>query len=768
MAGRAAPTWDAQRHPPAAEGLSDRAVDSGAPSTLDSAREEMRVGRYWHAVRLLRSLGLDSGDREGSLLLAHAEAGWGNWASVLEVLEDAAWLEDADAALLLGLAQEHAGRWPEAADAYGSSVERMPGTSPALAPTLARLARARARAGRADAALAALDRIPPQRGFMRSWAALELAGPAAEDGDTTQVLALLERVEDAEAAAEGWRLLPRARLAANDSAGAERDFRAVAATASGARQAEAMVEVGRLAVARGDTAAARKLFVAALDDAPLRSAATAAAALVRTGGGDLELTLRLAGILDRAGDGGPALSAYDRAWALSERAGTSLPDGVRLARARLMATVRSRRDEAVEEFRAIRASAPDERIGARNLEIWAALRSRQGLTSHVKTLRRWLLEEYPGSPQAAEVLWSRASTAQSAGDLGAALRDYALLIERAPAHNRAGEARMRLGQIELGRGRLEAAAAVYEKYLEDFPAGRRWEEASYWAARIRRDLGDSAAARTHLERIRREEPVSYYAVMGAHLVGEPYGMEVSAGPDPVEPVWLKEGLARLDLLAEAGLERGADTEEERLVRRAGDSVVVKLRLAEALNERGRTIGGINLGWEIRSTGRPWDRRLLRVVFPFPYRELVMREAAEWGVDPFVLAALIRQESAFKADIRSRAGAMGLMQVMPPTGRELARAHGPEGFAASVLSIPEVNLHLGAAFFVEMSRRYGGDLPLVLSAYNAGPTRATRWRRYPEVAEPDRFTERIPFEETRGYVKNVRRNLGVYQVLYGED
>jgi soluble lytic murein transglycosylase len=193
-----------------------------------------------------------------------------------------------------------------------------------------------------------------------------------------------------------------------------------------------------------------------------------------------------------------------------------------------------------------------------------------------------------------------------------------------------------------------------------------------------------------------------------------------------------------------------------------------LHLGNALNQRGRTVTGINLGWELRREGGPWDRRLLEVVYPFPYRDLVEREAREWGVDPLMFAALIRQESAFKADITSGAGAVGLMQVMPPTGTELARTHGPEGFEEHHLMTPEVNLHLGAAFYVDMSRRYGGDLPLVLSAYNAGPTRANRWRRYPEASDPPRFTERIPFDETRGYVKNVRRNLGVYHVLYGQD
>ena len=185
-----------------------------------------------------------------------------------------------------------------------------------------------------------------------------------------------------------------------------------------------------------------------------------------------------------------------------------------------------------------------------------------------------------------------------------------------------------------------------------------------------------------------------------------------------------------------------------------------LSLAEALIERGRTIDGINLAWGLRDDGHAWDARLIRVAFPFPYRELVRREAEEWDLDPIAMAAIIRQESAFKADIVSRAGAIGLMQVMPPTGAELARAHGPDGFLPANLIAPEVNLHLGAAFLVEMSARYEGNLPLVLSAYNAGPTRASRWRRYPEASDPLRFTERIPIVETRGYVKNVRRNLGL--------
>jgi soluble lytic murein transglycosylase len=266
----------------------------------------------------------------------------------------------------------------------------------------------------------------------------------------------------------------------------------------------------------------------------------------------------------------------------------------------------------------------------------------------------------------------------------------------------------------------------------------------------------------------REQPIEYYAVVAADLLDLPFRVDLPDGEGPSEPLWLTEGLARVDRLTGAGLELGAATEIAYLRERSRGSRPEMLRVAEALIERGRTIDGINVGWALLEQEGGWDKQLLRVTFPFPYRELIRREAEEWGIDPLVMAAIIRQESAFKSDIVSRAGAIGLMQVMPPTGAQLARRHGPDPFTDATLTAPEVNLHLGAAFFVDMSRRYDHDLPLVLSAYNAGPTRATAWRRFPEAVDPLRFTERIPIEETRGYVKSVRRNVALYRALYAEE
>ncbi len=755
----------------AAASTDSRFVGTGTQmSPSDSAMAEFEAGRFWHAARLMRDEGAATGEAADVWLLARAEAGWNNWPAVERLLADADWLEDEGrgaAMYLLGRAQEEDGRWASAAESYTSYASITPAAAVRSRAALVRAARALWKLDERSRALDVLAQLTyaPEA---RSWIALELASEMSVMGDVDAVASLLAEVNDSLALDAAWRTRADAQLAAHDSAGAATSFAALRAESSGSRRAVVSVELGRLELAAGDTVLARGLLFEGLEGARGAPRTRAASSLSDLGRIDREMTLRLARILDRSGDGRRALRGYDRVMVLSEEEGVEAPLSMRVERARLMGTVRSRQEAAIEEFRAIREETEDVTIGARNLEVWTQLRHRQGLSAQVGTLQRWLIEEFPGSGQAAELLWSRASAVDGRGSLDAALEQYAFIADNARAHARAGQARMRSGQIELGRSNLAAAVEIYEQYLTDFPTGRRWQEASYWAGRIRLELGDTAQASTHIERVWARDPVSYYSVVGADLLGVEYRMDVPDSESVPAPTWLAAGLERLDLFTEADLAIASSAEIRRLTDLARGSLHDMLSLAEALIERGHTIDGINLGWALRDDGHEWDARLIRVAFPFPYRELVRREAAEWGLDPIVMAAIIRQESAFRANIVSHAGAIGLMQVMPPTGAQLARAHGPAGFRAANLTAPEVNLHLGAAFFVEMSARYDNDLPVVLSAYNAGPTRATRWRRYPEVSDPLRFTERIPFVETRGYVKNVRRNLGLYEVLYGRD
>lgn len=761
---------------PALRGAASGAGDpmDSAPTThrlavSDTALDELAAGRFWHAARMLWAEGAAERGPAERLVLARAEAGWENWPSVLELLERETWLPELDGAeglYLLARSLEQAERWSNAAEAYEAYGALAGEGSAHGIVARARLARSAWMAGDRTAALVTLTSLRSAP-HARSWVAAELTLDAAGDGDVGGVRALRPHAVELAAASLLWRSEADALLEAEDEATAEAVLRTLREEETGERRAEATVELGLLRIEAGDTAAGRALLDEGFAEADGSARTRAAAQLSDLGGHDFERTLELARILDRSGDGVRALEGYDRAWRLAGSEGLEVPEWTRLERARLMATVRGRQDEALAEFRAIRDSTSDERIGARNLEIWARMRGRQGLDAQVATLRRWLVEEYPGSNEAAEVAWSQGSNAEGRGALDQALERYAFVAENVRTHALAGQARMRAGQIHLRRSNPSAAAEVFEAYLEEFPTGRRWQEAAYWAGRTRLELGDTAAAESHLHHVL-TQPVEYYAVMAADLLDVPFAVEVPEGEGAVEPGWLTEGLARLDVLTEAGLERGADAEIARLRARAGGERGPRLRLAEALIERGRTIDGINLGWALLEDEGSWDQQILRVAYPFPYRELVRREAAEWGIDPFMMAAIIRQESAFKADIVSHAGAIGLMQVMPPTGAQLARAHGPNGFTDASLTKPEVNLHLGAAFFVDMSRRYDDELPLVLSAYNAGPTRATRWRRYPEASDPLRFTERIPFTETRGYVKSVRRNLGLYRALYGQE
>ena len=265
------------------------------------------------------------------------------------------------------------------------------------------------------------------------------------------------------------------------------------------------------------------------------------------------------------------------------------------------------------------------------------------------------------------------------------------------------------------------------------------------------------------------DPFSYYGALSAAEAGRSYPPTLAPTPAAMNPAWVDTALIRLDLLEAAGLAAAAEFHVDRLQERvAAEGGAARYALAEGLIERGRTIEGINQGWALIREGDSWNPRLLRIVYPYPNREMVEREAEEWGVDPFLMAGLIRQESAWDHDIVSSAGAVGLMQVMPATGAQLARSIGPDGFSRESLESAEVNLHLGARFLRDMLDRFGPDLPLVLSAYNAGPTRASRWRSFPEHADPLRFTERIPFTETRGYVKNVTRNRDLYRALYADD
>jgi soluble lytic murein transglycosylase len=189
-------------------------------------------------------------------------------------------------------------------------------------------------------------------------------------------------------------------------------------------------------------------------------------------------------------------------------------------------------------------------------------------------------------------------------------------------------------------------------------------------------------------------------------------------------------------------------------------------LSVALAEHGFGQQAVLFGWRAHSALRGrWSTSVLRAIYPLAYEEIILAEADSRRLDPHLVAAIARQESAFAPDVTSRAGARGLLQIMPETGRWWASRLGVRDYSDELLYHPEINVHLGAAYFADLMHRYS-ELQLSLIAYNAGPTRARRWRQRPEYRiDPELFAERIPFSETRTYVRNVQAHFRIYSQLY---
>jgi soluble lytic murein transglycosylase len=378
-----------------------------------------------------------------------------------------------------------------------------------------------------------------------------------------------------------------------------------------------------------------------------------------------------------------------------------------------------------------------------------------------------IAERYPDSP--------------AAGSASFLLGDMSSTLETARAHYRraaavrssvdAREALYRVGDRSLKMKDAAGAVRAWEDYVERYPTGEATARVAYETGKLHERAGRASRARAMYTAATLAEPTSYFAMRAGDNLGVSPLDRVLAEPRP----WLglaSEGeaaalvLRRLDALESSGLRAEWDAEFQAATRTFAKRPAALIALAEGVRDRGYPVPAINLGWQLwEMRGREWDGRLLRVVFPFIYRETILREAERKGIDPYLLAGLVRQESSFRHDARSRVDATGLCQIMPSTGEWLAPAAGVRNFDRSLLEVPEVNLRMGAEYLEDLLDRYDGAADLALAGYNAGPGRADRWRRQLPSRDRDAFRDAIPFNETREYVKLVLRNAEVYQRLY---
>ncbi|HKQ76954.1 MAG TPA: lytic transglycosylase domain-containing protein, partial [Blastocatellia bacterium] len=160
------------------------------------------------------------------------------------------------------------------------------------------------------------------------------------------------------------------------------------------------------------------------------------------------------------------------------------------------------------------------------------------------------------------------------------------------------------------------------------------------------------------------------------------------------------------------------------------------------------------------------REVWEVFYPLKWWSNIKEEAKRHNIDPYLIAGLIRQETVFTPNARSRANALGLMQLLPYVGRDVARKTGAGAITSNDLFNPVLNIQLGTAYVKELMQGFD-RFEYVAAAYNGGPTRVRRWIKDLPTSEIEEWVESIPLSETRLYVQGVYRNARQYQRLYDE-
>lgn len=330
------------------------------------------------------------------------------------------------------------------------------------------------------------------------------------------------------------------------------------------------------------------------------------------------------------------------------------------------------------------------------------------------------------------------------------------------------------------------AGDLMRSHLSLYPTSVKAGAALYYLGRLSEINKDHSAARRYWQETVRRFPNSYYGVLSRDLLAKNPGpfaapeveqflssvrwpdRERSPDFEPAQTESLR--LTRAQVLERAALPVWAESELRFGVRAGDNPWPLAMEAARIANRRGEPSIGLRhiLGSVPSYLFLPRDaapREFWRLVFPFPYRTRIERHSKQYDLDPFLVAALIRQESLFDPLAVSPVKAIGLMQVMPSTGRELSRKVGIRPFRTSMLKNPDVSIRLGTYYLQRQLSTFQGSVEETLAAYNAGPSRPPRWRKWSEFREPPEFVETIPFQQTRDYVQIIVRNVDVYRWLY---
>ncbi|HET6761240.1 MAG TPA: transglycosylase SLT domain-containing protein [Gemmatimonadaceae bacterium] len=376
---------------------------------------------------------------------------------------------------------------------------------------------------------------------------------------------------------------------------------------------------------------------------------------------------------------------------------------------------------------------------------------------------RAITTAYPKDTSAASALLLLADLATDDNRDGGARQTLRSLLTRFPTGRHATNARFRAGMISYIQGDRKTAAAEFDSLIERDANSTEALAAAYWAGRSYAALGDKTRSQARWRSVIANEPLSYYAVMAARRLDTTLVASDRSPPNYGRIPAIDTAMSRIVALKDVGMDVEAGFENDRLFRDALANPTRMVATAHALAGTDQASRSIALGRRaLDEIGRSPEN--YRLYFPVMERETLITSSKENRLDPVLVASLIRQESNFNPLATSPVGARGLMQLMPAVGKTLADAKGIRPWHPDILYQPAINIRLGTAHLSELVRKYP-EVVKVLAAYNAGESRVARWSGKAGAGDPEVFTERIPFVETRDYVRTVLRNRAYYEALY---
>jgi soluble lytic murein transglycosylase len=407
----------------------------------------------------------------------------------------------------------------------------------------------------------------------------------------------------------------------------------------------------------------------------------------------------------------------------------------------------------------------------------------------------------PDAPQAEKALWQAAYLQSEAGQVQQAAETYLTLARRFPESADAWRA-------------YQSAGLSYFQFRDWRQAGQIWMEmvganlpawtkpvAYYWLGRAQAAAGETEAAGGSWQKALESDPNSYYGLRAAEWIARSAGQATATPTDQPAPLpgsrdeeanelsaWLQSwaGQGQLALppsvltdpdwtrgakLSMLGLRPQALAAWGRVQTRHAQNPWALAALALAFRDAGANRLSILsaealVGLWGHGGMRAAPIALQRLAYPLPFAELIRAEAGKWGLDPRLLAAVIRQESHFEAGVASSAGAQGLMQVMPGTAKSIASQLGWQDFEPQQAYWPYVNVAFGAFYVQQWLKHFGNSLFAALAAYNGGPGNAAVWRGW-APDDDDLMVGLININETRVYVQTVWTQYEEYKRLYAQ-